>query len=316
MLHRGRYSPLGIDIGSHLIKVVQLKRNSKGITLFQHAVEETPPGSIEEGKINNPEKIAAYVKKICGSNNFKGNKAVISISGDNVIIKRLVFSGINREELKQAVRFEVEKHISLSPEDIIYDFESVKGIPGQRDVLLAAVSKVVVEGYMEVMNRANLYPQAVEAEVTALTRQFSFYLSAPGRDIEKDKHYLLLDVGAKTIHVILLCGTILCFSRCISWGGIDCAELVTVVQKFVDYYAHKTPRENPEVENLFITGGKAGIKGLREYITKQLEVETTFLHTFNLLNGHQKLFSGTKKGNNIFSVGIGLALRGWEDVCN
>ena len=316
MLHRGRYSPLGIDIGSHLIKVVQLKRNNNGVTLFQHAVKETPPGSIEEGKINNSEKIAAYVKKICSSNNFKGNKAVISISGENVIIKRLVFSGITREELKQAVRFEVEKHISLSPEDIIYDFESVKESHGQREVLLAAVSKIVVEGYMEVMHRANLYPQAVEAEVTALTRQFSFYLSALEGDIEKEKHYLLLDVGARTIHVILLCGTIMCFSRCLPWGGVDCAELVTGVQKTVDYYAYKTRRENPEVENLFITGGKSGLKGLREYITKQLEVETTFLHTFNVLSGHQKLFSGTKKGNNIFSVGIGLALRGWEDVCN
>lgn len=316
LLSRVKYSPLGIDLGSQLIKVVQLKRNQKEVSLHHYAIEETPSGSIVEGKVKNSERIAACVKKICSGNVFKGKRAVVSVGGENVFIKRMVLPEMDRKELEQAIRFELEKHVSLPPEDIIYDFEPVTELPGQRDVLLAAVSKKVVAGYMEVMDRVNLYPQAVEPEVTALARQFSYFLSTLRKEIQIDKQSLLLDVGAKTIHLILLHGAVLCFSRCLPWGGISCEDLVTVVQRNLDYYEYKTQGESPEVERLFVTGGKSEIKGLGEYITGQLEVEITFLNSADYLKNDRKNLHGLNKEGSLLLVGIGLALRGWENVWN
>ncbi len=312
---REKYSPLGVDFGSRFIKVVQLKKTSKGICVFYKAVEQTPPETIEGGMIKDPEKIGRCLNKICFSRSFRSRRAVVSVRGENAILKSMVFPGsIRKSELEKVVSLELEKYFSSSPEDIISDYETAVDRSGQRRVLLAAVLKKVVEGYMEAIDWAGLYPQALETEAVALTRRFYFLLNSLPGNKEGGRQHLLMDIGAETVHVILTKDNFIRFSRCFSWDGIDYPELAAAVQRTVDYFEFKTREENPPGGYLFITGGKANEKGLGEYITGKLEVDNVLLEPMSFSQKKQNIFGIVNGDCNLTHTAAGLALRGWEDA--
>lgn len=312
---REKYSPLGVDFGSRFIKVIQLKKTPEGIHMLHEAVEQTPPESIEGGKIKDPERIGRCLNKMCVNQQFRGRRAVVSVRGENTIVKSLAFPGpIRNSELKRAICLELEKYYSIPPEDIISDYETALDSNGQKRVLLAAVPKKVVEGYMAALEWAGLYPQALETEAGALTRQFYFLLNNFQGSKERGRRYLLLNIGAGTVHVILTKDHLLRFSRCFSWDGTDYRELAAAVQRTVDYFDFKTRKESSPGGYLFFSGGKADEKGLRDYITAELEMDTVLLEPMNFSKKRRPVFGMVNGGFNLMHIAAGLALRGWEDA--
>ncbi len=100
---------IGLDIGSHSIKLVGLKMTSKGPFLTCVGVKEIPPDSDKEGINAVSEILRALVKEV----GLKTKKVNLTVSGSGVHIKRISIPSLPKNELKEAIRSNL---YSLSPQ--------------------------------------------------------------------------------------------------------------------------------------------------------------------------------------------------------
>lgn len=344
------YSPPGLDLGSSFLKVVQLKKGKKGIQLKNYFLTETPAGAVKDGRIINPEPVADRLKFIFRKNNFKGKRVVTCVGGENAILRNLTLPEMKPGELLKVMKYEVARHISLPLDEVLYNCFRLRSLPeGKIEVLLLVISREIIEKHMEVIDRAGLYPAAVEVDIFALIRNFLFYFRGKNNDEEDNKAYILLDIGNETSNMVILEGNRYSFYRSLPLGGscfslkvmeadnisLEEAEerkkgkdflslsgaleaaagLVKEVQRTLNYYLYKIEDKEIHSAVIFITGGASGIHGLNSYISTELKVETLSLNSFQFLKcDSQNILKTLGEDKNFLSIAFGLALRGWEGV--
>lgn len=140
----GRRCPIGLDIGSAYLKVVQLKDTKGGYELDLFDILPLPPELIIDGSIIDSPRLIDSLKELIRKAKINAKDAVISIAGhSSVIIKRVSLNEMSEEELSESIKFEAEQYIPFDIEDVSLDFQIIgpKEEPGQMDVILVAVKK-------------------------------------------------------------------------------------------------------------------------------------------------------------------------------
>jgi Tfp pilus assembly PilM family ATPase len=89
-------SHLGIDIGNHTIKIVELRSTPRGMDLVHHATASTPPGGFQISVL------AAQLKEMIQEGRIKNKQAVIGLAGKGVAARRLSLPNIPEEEIQEA----------------------------------------------------------------------------------------------------------------------------------------------------------------------------------------------------------------------
>ena len=82
---------VGLDIGSSSIKLIQVKRSNKGLSLENFAMSELAPEAIYEGGIHDQESVISTIKGLIDSLQLKTKTVSLSIGGHSVIVKRLPY---------------------------------------------------------------------------------------------------------------------------------------------------------------------------------------------------------------------------------
>ena len=75
---------VGLDIGSHAIKVCQLKQTSKGHTIVTIGSTVLPEGAVDDGTLNDPEIVSKAITDLFSNLKIKNKKVGFSISGYSV----------------------------------------------------------------------------------------------------------------------------------------------------------------------------------------------------------------------------------------
>lgn len=347
-----RFSFLGLDIGTSLIKAVQLQKKNKDFILHCCGMVETPAGAFKEGKIVDPEslieQLAIFVKDL----SFKGNKAVACLGRENVILRRLSLPPMSRKEVGEAMKFEVEKHINIPLEELIYNYTPLNYSRGKEiDILLAAVSRQVVDMYQEIMERAGLYPAALEVQVLALTRNLPFYFNKKAGYSYPD-YFILLDIGEDSTGMVILEKGDYSFHRNLSVGsrtilkgimdsyGISREEILEKVelgqlsrlkgaeesanplseeiQRTLNYYLYKKEIRKIDCKGMLITGGISGIKGIDSWLSSALNIPAQSMNPLNFLKVDNNIPArdNLKRNRFFINTAVGLALGRWEHACN
>ncbi|MFW6270725.1 MAG: type IV pilus assembly protein PilM [Bacillota bacterium] len=86
----------------------------------------------------------------------------------------------------------------------------------------------------------------------------------------------------------------------------EAEDLIRNINKTLDFFSHNHP--DKEIEEVYLTGGGAQLKGLKDLINKNIDLEVQNLDPFKSLNQPNTLYSVE---NNVFSVAIGL---GYSEV--
>lgn len=207
----GRRCPIGLDIGSGYLKVIQLKDTKGGYELDLFDILPLPPELIIDGSIIDSPRLIDSLKELIRKSKIKTKDAVISIAGhSSVIIKRVSLNEMSEEELSESIKFEAEQYIPFDIEDVSLDFQIIgpKEEPGQMDVILVAVKKDMINEYLSVVKEAGLNPLIVDVNSFALENVYEI-----NYEIEPDKNTALVSIGASTINMNILKGGISVFTR-------------------------------------------------------------------------------------------------------
>ena len=199
---------IGLDIGSHAIKAVDLKSQKKGgeelYELVKAGYKVLPYDAIVEGTIIDTTAVAETIKMIFDENKISNKNVAISISGNSVILKKISLPRMEPEELAESISWEAKHNIPYSYNEIEVDYaihESHKGSDGKDlDVLLVAVKKDKIANYSNVVHQSRKNLEAIEVDILALYNALE--LNYP--EIFPAENIALINGGAHITNVLVV----------------------------------------------------------------------------------------------------------------
>ncbi len=207
---------IGLDIGSHSIKLVGLKMTSKGPFLTCMGMKEIPPNSDKE----DANAVSEILKTLLREVGLKTKKVRLTVSGSGVHFKRISVPSLPKAELKEAVRWEIKDHLPFPVETAQIDFhilnEYVEDNVKKLDLITVACPKHLVDRTLSIAERAGLQPIHLDVAPFALWNT----LSAWDR-IKKEETIALIDMGAEKTGICLFKNGVLQFSREVTPAGAD-----------------------------------------------------------------------------------------------
>ena len=83
---------VGLDIGSHAIKMVEIDHGKKGLSLKNFGIIGLPREAIVEGYVKDKEAVSVAIKKLLRNLKSRNKNTAASVSGFSVIIKKILLT--------------------------------------------------------------------------------------------------------------------------------------------------------------------------------------------------------------------------------
>jgi len=226
---------VGLDIGSHAIKLVEIEDTKKGRILKNFGIIGLPQDAIVEGAIKEMEIVSSAIKTLYKNMKIKNKNVVTSISGYSVIVKKISIQKRGEAELDASIQDEAEQYIPFDINDVNLDYEILtppgeeeaekkgegdKGDKSLMDVMLVAAKKDIVEDYVSLLHLTGLSPAILDVDAFAL--QNAFELSAENIS----GCYALVNVGAEELGINAIKNGVSIFTRDSSYGGYQINEAI------------------------------------------------------------------------------------------
>lgn len=339
--------PVGVDLGSSAIKVIELKPTSRGMQKYQLVtlgIEELAPQAIVDGAIMDSASVVEAIDRIFREAKMKNNDIATSLSGSSIIIRRISLPKMSSEELAESIKWEAEQYIPFDIEDVNIDYQilegSTSGDPGSMDIILAAAKKDIINDYTSVITQAGKNPVVVDLDAFAL--QNAYEINYPEK---LSGNFALINIGASVMNINIFQRGSSLFWRDISVGGNQFTE---ALQKELNisyeqaenlkrgYEIEGIPAQNTlpiintvsdnlvkemqktfdfvqasSLDRIVISGGCTKISGIDQFISEKFSTPVEIMNPFRNITYNPKEFD-PEYLNEIgpsFAIAVGLASR-------
>jgi len=219
-------SVVGLDIGSSMVKAVELNIKGKGrdFELAHLGVAKLPSESIVQGAFLNSAAIVDTIREAVDNAKIKTKNVAAAVSGHSVIVKKVNLPVMSRDELDEQIRWEAEQYIPFDVNEVNLDFQILNdgdadGGDGQMGVLLVAAKKDLIDDYVQVISEAGLIPAVIDVAAFAVENAFTTnYESNP------DEVVALVNIGAEVVNINILSDGAPAFTRDITTAGNQYTE--------------------------------------------------------------------------------------------
>jgi type IV pilus assembly protein PilM len=225
---------IGLDIGTHSIKLVEIEDSKKGRILKNFGIIGLPQNAIVEGSIKEMEIVSSAIKELYKQLKIKNKNVAASISGYSVIVKKITISRRGEAELEYTIDEEAEQYIPFDISDVNLDYEVLSTpeaegpnrdegeMAGLMDVMLVAAKKDIVDDYVSLLQLSGLNP--VVLDVDAFSAQNAFEIASGEEEISGC--YAIVNVGAEELGINAVKNGISIFTRDSSYGGSQITEAI------------------------------------------------------------------------------------------
>jgi type IV pilus assembly protein PilM len=212
---------VGVDIGSHSIKVAEIDDTARGMVLKNFGTIGLPQDAIVEGSIKEMEIVSAALKNLLQNLKIKNKNVAVSVSGYSVIVKKITIPRKEERDLEGSIQGEAEQYIPFDINDVNLDYqilysggeEEEEGKESYMDVLLVAAKKDIVEEYISLLHLTELNPAILDIDAFALQNTFEI------SDHEQSGCHALVHIGAQHLTINVIKDGISIFTRDSSYGG-------------------------------------------------------------------------------------------------
>ena len=239
---------IGLDIGTNLIKVVELSESSDGkIKLVNIGREEISTENAEELE---PEKklevTKSAIKRLFAARDFKSKKVAVSLAGDEIVIRYVKFPHMSKEELKSAIKYEAEQYIPFNIDEVVLDFqilgEETVGTEKKLDCILIAVKEIAVSKMIKLVESVGLEPSVIDCDVFAIQNAYE-----TNYGVKENETVALINIGAKITSLNIFEDGITRFTRDIPFGGNIFTKDISREFKIDFISSEKLKRESAEI---------------------------------------------------------------------
>ncbi len=351
MLFRKRDHLVGLDIGSSLVKVAEIRETAKGPVLKKFGITRIDPGAIVEGVIQDVEGVADAIRSLFRTHRIKEKNVAISTGGYSVVIKTISLPTVSEKVLQDSIRFEAEQYIPYDIEDVNIDFQILGTStfsPDQMNVLLVAVKKDLVASYMELTRRSGLNPCIIDVDTFALQNIHETVDTGGPEDV-----VMLVDVGYSKTSLNILKGNVSLMMREGSFGTAQIIEEIMAatgcthgaaeavasgqnkngeredelaaicsggIERWCDEIngvvnAFQSKSSEGNIDRIVLCGGGTFIRGFSEALANEIPTDISMLNPFSGLIINGDMFPGklVHQMAPLAPIALGLALRKVDD---
>lgn len=214
LARRGR-TTVGLDIGSSLVKIVEIDHSRSAPTLVRLGIVPLPPEAIVDGEIMDRLLVLDAVRECVAQSGIKSKDVVSAVSGRALIVKKVVMDKMNQEDAQEAIHWEAEQHVPFDIDDVCLDFQILNDDLGnnQMQVLLVAAKKDAIHAHADLIRDADLNPVVIDVDSFAVQNCFEANYEAQAR-----KAVGLLNVGSDTTNLNIVQDGVPQFTRDLSVG--------------------------------------------------------------------------------------------------
>jgi len=342
---------VGLDIGSHSVKAVELRPQRRGgYELASVAVEELPHYCIVDGVIISKLPVAEAIGRMFTQQNIINRRVATSISGHSVIVKKIALPVQTDEELAESIRWEAEQYIPFDISDVNLDYQILgeSATTGNLDVLLVAVKREKITDQTSVITMAGKNPVVVDVDAFALQNAYELNYEPSSRTT-----VALLDIGASIMTINIVQGRDFLFTRDVGVGGHQYTDFIQKefnlsfaqaqalkhgeavegvrpedarhileqvtdilcleIQKTFDFF--KSTSTVNRIDTMLVAGGACHTPDLIETLGRKFEIQVEKFDAFKRITYDPARFppSIMAERSPTLAVAIGLALRKAEE---
>ncbi len=201
---------LGLDVGSHSVKAVELARTLRDVKVVQLREHRWEPGA-------HPRE--EQLREFLGTHDLPTGHVVCALAGDRISNRTIRFPFGDRRKIAQAVPFEVENQVPFDLEDIVIDSAPLsRSREGAELVASVAPRKEIALLLNTTLREAGIDPRVVEGEGLVLGN-LSGLFDLSGR-------LLLVDLGHRKTTVCLIVDGQAVTARSFPVGGAMITEAI------------------------------------------------------------------------------------------
>jgi type IV pilus assembly protein PilM len=340
----------GLDIGANSIKVMQLSREGKQISVNGYGCLRFDKVATEAGVITEYESLAQAMVELFDKNiigKITTRRVAITIPASNAYSRVMSLpTNLSKSELDEAVRFEAEQYIPVAIDDLYIDYSIGPLLAENQEILVVAVPKKVIDSYMRFFELVGLEVCTIETTISAASRLIG------ETDRSASTPSILIDLGSVSVDLSIY-DKILVVNGTVPGGGDNFSELIKAklnvtrpeadtikmkyglgiskkqseirealgpqldelvkeIRRVVRYYEERTEGRS-KIGQIITMGGGANMPGLTDYLTDNLRLPTrtcSFWSSFDL----HKLLPPSEGERSIYVSVAGAALIQPKDV--
>ena len=262
---------VGLDIGSHTIKLVELSLHKDKYRMDKFGIAPLPREAVVDGAIMEHAQVVDVIKELFKSKKVTTKNVAISMSGPSVVVKILHVPLMTEDELEEQIALEAEQYVPFDLDEVNLDFHILRedevdaeGEP-QMAVLLVAAKIDILEARTAVVKEAGLNPVVMDVDVFAIENMYGI-----NYDVSPEEITALVNVGASYVNINVLADGASAFTRDVLIGGNRYIEALKQELSLSDEDAEATMKGSPK----WIPVGEVQ-PGAADRILESMNVEVT-----------------------------------------
>jgi len=212
---------LGLDIGKHSIKIVELLSNNGKIEVkslgAKPIFEDMNQFNLDKISKSQVEATIHDLANDLGINPKKIKNITSSLSGTLVDIREISTLDMPDDELAVSLELEAKKHIPLDGTDAIIDYHHL-GVNNKEidkiNILLASTTKNIIKEHADLIRKSGFNPNVFDSDPIAIanTYKYNYELPKEGADV-------MLNIGNSSTTLIVWGENCPFFTRTIEISG-------------------------------------------------------------------------------------------------
>lgn len=347
---------VGIDIGTSSIRAVEISGRGQNRRLENYGeisnllFQERPFRVFDKDTLLlSDSDIADAIQLIYQETGVQTREAVFSIPDFCSFFTSFELPTMSKEEIEEAVRYEVRSYVPLPVSEITLDWIITSGEVSKTPlkILVVAILNDVIEQYQNIARFSRLNLKVLEPEVFAMARSTI-------KKEDGNKIINLVDMGARSTTSNILEKGVLKMSHSFNVGGSELTQVLakalnidynkaealkrkyglaavtedpeakqnvreillplvdSIVEEIKKTWRDFYKNEGKEIEKVIISGGLTLLPNLKEYFSEEFKKEIQIADPFLGIQYPPVLEPVLKKRGPSYSVAVGLALKGFE----
>ena len=305
---------LTIDITNESITIVEVTpSNKKQSTIHNAIIFETPEDAYEDGVIRDKERIAEAIKSQLSANGITNKNAIFVLTSTKIVNREVLVPFVKENTIKGIINANSSEYFPVNIEDYVVSHSILETVTDEENnkqlrVLAVAAPENMVRSYYDLASLAGL-------KVVALDYIGNAMLQLIKTQTTEAMTTMVIQLGSESTVLNIVKGDTLLLQRTVPYGtnvvvnevmdakGVDATTAMTLLQnerlltvdfddnaitgafrylinnigRVMDFFTSKNP--DKPIDDVFLTGDGALIKGIDGLFKVQLNVSTRVMDT-------------------------------------
>lgn len=303
---------LTVEITNESITVVEVTPSAKKQTTVHNVlIFETPEDSYEDGMLRNIDRIAGTIREQLSANGVTNKNVIFILTSTKVVNREVLIPDVKENKVKGIVDANASEYFPVNIEDYVVSHSIIEHVVNedktkQLKLMVVAAPINMVKSYYELGSMLGLNVQSIDYVGNAMLQMIKTQTSA-------SMTTMVIQLGSESTILNIVKGDTLLLQRTVPYGtnaavtevmdekGIDATSAMALLQneriisvdfdenaatgafrylinnvgRVIDYYVTKNP--DKPIDDVFLTGDGALIKGIEGLFKIQLNIQTRIM---------------------------------------